>query len=125
MLTPQKAADTAGVSRKTIMDAINAHYLHAIKNNRGHWQIAETDLQAWMDGRETKVTATKPNATTSDVSVQVSVLEERLLSYQKQSKIYLQQLDEAKADKARLMTLLEEAQRKRGLWELLFGRAGG
>ena len=124
MLTPQKSADTAGVSRKTIMDAINAHYLHAIRNNRGHWQIEETDLQAWMDGRETKATATKPDDTTSDKSVEVAVLHERLIAAEKQSEIYLQQLSDAKAEKADLVELLRQAQRRRSLWEALFGRAG-
>ena len=124
MLTPQKAADTAGVSRKTIMDAINAHYLHAIQNNRRRWQIAETDLQAWMDGREIKVTATKPDATTSDASVEVAVLHERLVAAEKQTEIYRQQLSDANDEKANLVEVLREAQRRRSWREILFGRGG-
>ena len=124
MLTPQKAADVAGVSRKTIMDAVNAHYLHAVRNNRGHWQISETDLQAWMDGRETKAPTTKTDDTTSDASVEVAVLQERLVAAEKQTEIYRQQLSDANDEKANLVGLLKEAQRRRSWREVLFGRAG-
>ena len=121
MLTPQKAADVAGVSRKTVMDAINAHYLHAVRNNRGHWQITETDLQTWMDGREPKLTATSSSATTIDKSVEVAVIQERLVAAEKQTEIYRQQLDQERTEKAKLMDMLTEAQRRRGLIEFLFG----
>jgi excisionase family DNA binding protein len=51
MHSPQKAAGIAGVSRKTIVDAINAKKLYASRNNRNHWVISENDLKAWMDSR--------------------------------------------------------------------------
>lgn len=124
MLTPQKAADKAGVSRKTIMDAITAGKINAKRDNRNRWQIEEPDLQRWMDSREIRPQP-KPISDTNTVrSVEVAVLEERLLSSEKQITIYLQQLEDAKAEKARLLTLLEDAQRKRGWMEVLFGRAG-
>ena len=121
MLTPQKAANKAGVSRKTIMDAIAAGKITAKRDNRNRWQIDDADLQRWMDAREPRQPNQITAANTATI-MEVAVLEERLLSAHKQIEIHLQQLDDAKTEKMRLMTLLEDAQRRRGLWEMLFGR---
>ena len=51
MYSPQIAAGIADVSRKTVMNAINAGELKATRNNRNHWVISKVDLKAWMDSR--------------------------------------------------------------------------
>ena len=45
-MTPAQAATAAGVSRWTIMRAINSQQLKAHRNNRNEWQIAEDALAA-------------------------------------------------------------------------------
>lgn len=45
-MTPQQAAHLSGVSRWTIMRAINSQQLKAHRNNRNRWQIAHADLAA-------------------------------------------------------------------------------
>lgn len=79
MFTPQEAADRSGVSRKTIMDAIDSKKLNAIRDNRNRWQIGEDDLKRWMDSRtprRSKATITTPlTAPSADGTVRIAVLE--------------------------------------------------
>ena len=46
-MSPAQAAQAAGVSRWTIMRAINSHELQASRNNRNQWLIASDDLDRW------------------------------------------------------------------------------
>lgn len=51
-ITPQQAADKAGVSRPTIMLAIKSGSLVARRANSGNkWQIEEEALERWMRDR--------------------------------------------------------------------------
>ena len=52
MFSPQQAANKAGVSRRTVMSAIENMQLPAHRNNRNHWSIRPTDLANWMQERE-------------------------------------------------------------------------
>ena len=54
MLTPQKAADHAGVSRPSIMAAIKSGKLKASRTNKS-WLIAPEDLEEWMQGRRIRM----------------------------------------------------------------------
>lgn len=51
MLSPQQAADQVGVSRRTIMIAIEANELKATRNNKNHWKIRPEDLDEWLQER--------------------------------------------------------------------------
>jgi hypothetical protein len=66
MYSPQKAAGIAGVSRKTVMDAINAGKLKAKRNNKDYWVVSKVDLKTWMDSRRVK--ANKDDIKAQDVS---------------------------------------------------------
>lgn len=46
-MSPAQAAQVAGVSRWTIMRAIKAKELKAIRDNRNHWQITPDALAQW------------------------------------------------------------------------------
>lgn len=50
-LTPQQAAERAGVSRGTIMNAIKDNGLSAFRDNRNRWQIPIEELSKWMSER--------------------------------------------------------------------------
>jgi excisionase family DNA binding protein len=68
--SPQKAANVAGVSRKTIMNAIQAEKLNGYNNNRNRWMIKEEDLRAWMDARKViSVSSSTTNTLTYDSSI--------------------------------------------------------
>jgi hypothetical protein len=77
MYSPQKSAEIAGVSRKTVMDAINAQKLKSKRNNRNYWVISEVDLKAWMDSRRVKL---KPD--TSSKTITQLTLENKILAFQ-------------------------------------------
>ncbi|MEN8659814.1 MAG: helix-turn-helix domain-containing protein [Marivita sp.] len=64
MFSPQQAANKAGVSRKTVMNAIENMQLPAHRNNRNHWSIRPTDLANWMRDREKN----RPEPTTESSS---------------------------------------------------------
>ena len=64
-LSPQQAADKAGVSRRTIMIAIEKKALHARRDNRNHWKIEKSDLEEWMEAR-----MKSPTDTTTDIPVE-------------------------------------------------------
>jgi excisionase family DNA binding protein len=46
-MSPAQAAQAAGVSRWTIMRAINSQELQAIRGNRNQWKIALDALDRW------------------------------------------------------------------------------
>jgi len=64
--SPQKAAGIAGVSRKTVMAAINGRKLKAKRNNRDYWIISKVDLKTWVDS--IRVKANKDDIKAEDVS---------------------------------------------------------
>ena len=50
-MSPAQAAEVVGVSRWSIMRAINARKLQAVRGNRNQWLIASDDLAAWAEVR--------------------------------------------------------------------------
>lgn len=66
MFSPQKAAEKANVTRKTVMNAIKALKLKAHRNNENNWVIHSEDLDQWIAERE-KQGETPPTETTTPV----------------------------------------------------------
>lgn len=50
-MSPAQAAQMKGVSRRTIMRAIEAHELKAFRDNRNHWNIDPKELDMWADAQ--------------------------------------------------------------------------
>lgn len=50
-LTPKQAAERAGVGRTTIVRALNAGELKAIRDNDGRWKIDPEAVDDWMSMR--------------------------------------------------------------------------
>ena len=113
MLSPQKAAERAGVSRKTIMDNIHAGKLKAARNNLNRWQITPEDLQAWLAYR---VPTNKTDTTTDTYSETLKELEKENVSL----KVALQAAEKRVADLEEDRAHWRE-QASRGLWKRLFG----
>ena len=88
MLSPQKAALRAGVSRQTVVNAIKSGKLEGRRNNNNAWLIAPSDLDRWAEGRNAKhVQPSSPTTQTlTDTStatlhhkeLEIARLEERL-----------------------------------------------
>lgn len=78
MLTPQQAADKVGVSRTTIMNALQDRVLHGVKNNRNRWQITDEDLSKWMSGRGVSATDKSVKVSDTELSGQIQVLQAEL-----------------------------------------------
>ena len=129
VLSPQKAAERAGVSRKTVMDQIHAGKLKAERNNLNRWQIAPDDLEAWLSYR---VATRKTDTTTDTYTETLRQLEKENVSL----KVSLQAADKRVADLEedrehwrttanRLLTQQEnqpaQEQPKGGFWKRLFG----
>lgn len=146
MVSPQKAAEIAGVSRRTIMVAIESKALKAERNNRNHWRITEEDLGAWMASRspQVKPAPLEPSGTPTEDDLIAAVLREQLRAaedeagklrdwiekreadHRVQIEDITKRMDAALAqrntDYQQALDLLREASRKRGLWELIFGK---
>lgn len=50
-MSPAQAAHMKGVSRRTIMRAIESHELQAFRDNRNHWKIDPQALDKWADAQ--------------------------------------------------------------------------
>lgn len=47
LYTPNQVALRTGISRRSVMRAINSEQLPAVRNGGGHWQIRRDDMLAW------------------------------------------------------------------------------
>lgn len=113
MLSPQKSAERAGVSRKTVMDQIHSGKLKAARNNLNRWQIAPEDLEAWLSDR---VPARKTDTITDTYTETLRQLEKENVSL----KVSLQAAEKRVADLEEDRAHWRE-QASRGLWKRLFG----
>jgi excisionase family DNA binding protein len=78
MLSPQKAAEEAGVSRRTIMVAIESQQLKAHRNNKNHWKIRPEDLEEWLQERGTFKKPTISDSSSdsnSEISLKIKLVE--------------------------------------------------
>ena len=65
-LSPAQAAQAVSVSRWTIMRAIKAHELKAIRDNKNHWKIDPNELDLWSTSTVRTVEDAHPVHTTRD-----------------------------------------------------------
>lgn len=65
-LTPQQAAERAGVSRSTIVRALQDRELSAMRDNSGRWQIDPEQLAAWALHRAETAHGHRPNTDHAD-----------------------------------------------------------
>jgi excisionase family DNA binding protein len=114
MYSPQKSAEIAGVSRKTVMDAINAKKLNATRNNRNHWVISKDDLKAWMDTRGVKLKPDTSSDASSDNITRLSVENSGLKAEVKAKDETITDLKVERDD--------WKALAQRSVWQKLFGK---
>lgn len=79
--TPAQAANVAHTSRSTISRELKSGKLRGIRNNSGHWRIAEDDLTAWL-GQALHTVQDQPktdqSAQIAHLTAKVGMLEERI-----------------------------------------------
>lgn len=77
-MSPAQAAQSKGVSRRTIMRAIEAHDLKAVRDNRNRWKIDPQELDKWADAQwapSGQVHSDLPTMPTSSLEVKLAVAE--------------------------------------------------
>ncbi len=107
-LSPQQAADKAGVSRRTIMVAIENKALHSTRNNRNHHKIEESDLEKWMEARMKPTTDTPTDIPVAEVSPNTDLMVEN---------------SGLKAELQGVRELLKATQEERDQWRELANRS--
>lgn len=77
-MSPAQAAQLKGVSRRTIMRAIESHELRAFRDNRNHWKIDPQALDKWADAQWAPSEHAHPEAPTlptSDLAISLARVE--------------------------------------------------
>lgn len=77
-ISPAHAAQSKGVSRRTIMRAIDALELKAVRDNRNRWKIDPEDLDRWAGAQWALSGHTRiilPTLPTSDLEAKLAVAE--------------------------------------------------
>lgn len=117
-ISPAQAAKLKGVSRRTIMRAIESHELQALRDNRNHWKIDPQALDKWADAQWATSDYAHPEVPTlptSDLAISLARAEAERDALRE----HLEQIKEDRDHWRRLATMqqkaLEEKQKKR-LW---------
>jgi excisionase family DNA binding protein len=77
-MSPAHAAQSKNVSRRTIMRAVEALDLKAVRDNRNHWKINPQDLDRWAGAQcapSGHAHPTLPTMPTSDFEARLTVAE--------------------------------------------------
>lgn len=136
LLSPAQAAQVVGVSRWTVVRAINAQALRASRDNKNQWRIKLEDLQTWCGAHDAHSVLTEhdqpsaPLVAPSDAHTNAGLREEaaalrtevRLLNEGLVDLRRRLDASEARADAAHTHAqalALALTQRPLGLWELL------
>ena len=122
-MSPAQAAHAIGVSRWTIMRAINSQELQAIRDNRNQWKIAPDALDRWR-----AYTVRTPTVLhTLHTQEEAQELREKLAAEKSRADVAeamlhreREALDEVRADrdawKRQATVLLAAPQKRRGWW---------
>ena len=112
-MSPAQAAQAAGVSRWTIMRAINSHKLKAHRDNRNNWQVSNEDLDQWW-AHSVRQQQNAPPSAHPDVSPE---LREKLAGETARADAAERARDQAELDRDRWREIAEKlASRPRRLW---------
>ena len=92
LLSAEKAAKIAGVSRSSISKAVNSGQLPPQRNNLQHIRIDEDDLQAWMERRPKRKVTPKADPDPAAPSEELIELQINLATAEKEVDLLKQQL---------------------------------
>ncbi|WP_179193397.1 helix-turn-helix domain-containing protein [Acetobacter orientalis] len=67
-MSPKQAGQVTGVSRRTIMRAIETHNLRAFRDNKNQWRITNDDLESWARAHRAHCSPTEQKEATAQPS---------------------------------------------------------
>jgi excisionase family DNA binding protein len=121
-LSPQQAADRVGASRWTINRALLSGDLKGSRNNRGHWKVDPSDVDAWAaenvrteQHTEQRTEQQSPQEANiahtfavenAGLKVEVSQLRERLAEAQEHAANARSDLAEARKEREKFLEIL-------------------
>ena len=133
-LSLNRASKQGKVAKTTLQRALDNGELSATKNDKGHWQIEESEFGRWLGNRSTEQNETSsenrvgtPNGTpekTADISAletEVKLLRERLTDKDEFITDLQRRLDNEAEERRKLTMMLtdqrtDEDQKGRGGW---------
>lgn len=118
-LSPNEAAVRSGVSRRSIMRAIEAGVLSAQRNNRNQWQIDEDALAQWARSGPAQLVAQV--VPTSEAAVVPAVLEERIRGLERLVEEMRSEREALRADRDALRDALRVVSERRPWWRRVAG----
>ena len=125
LISPAQAAEIIGVSRRTIMRAIETHDLQAFRDNKNHWKIEMKALNQWK--RTEHARSEHAHSEASAISLQDMAI--ALGRAEAERDALREQLEQTKEDRdhwrglaARQQLVLTSA-RSNGFWKRLLWRS--
>jgi excisionase family DNA binding protein len=122
-LTPQKAAQRAGVGRTTIMRALEREELKAMRDNAGRWKISSDSLDDWVSMRPVRSdVGQSPSAVSdSDHGQELAAAKVEIATLKAQKDGLEARLSDAHAERDRIAATLDKAlEARRGFLERIF-----
>lgn len=100
-LSPAQAAKRSGVSRWTIMRAIKASEIKALRDNHNHWRINEKSFDDWCKERSAHTDDAQPFAhAAAQPDAQADMAKSvRIAELEVETKMMRHQIDELKQDR--------------------------
>jgi len=95
-LSPAQAAQRSGVSRWTIIRAIQATEIEALRDNRNHWKININSLDKWCIARGAHTVLAQVDAPDAQADTASKV---RIAELETETRMLKVQLDEVKQDR--------------------------
>lgn len=122
-LTPQKAAQRAGVGRTTIMRALEREELKAMRDNVGRWKISSDSLDDWVSMRPVRsdVGLSPSTVPDSDRGQELATAKVEIATLKAQKDGLEARLSDAHAERDRLAAALHKSlEARRGFLERIF-----
>ncbi len=141
-LSLNRAAKQGGIAKSTLQRALENGDLSADKNDKGHWQIDESEFGRWLGSRSTEHTETSSEnqlgthggtqEKTTDFSAletEVKLLRERLGDKDEFIADLQRRLDDEASERRKLTALLTDQREtsgksSQGWWKRFTGQAG-
>jgi excisionase family DNA binding protein len=108
--TPAAAAKLVGCGRASIMRAIDAQKLKAIRDNRNRWRISEDDLQIWMKCRLVAAPDTNRSVSGEQLLSRANVAEARVEMLTSKVQDLTSQIEDLKTDRDAWRDLSQKVQ---------------
>lgn len=97
--TPASAAKIAGCGRASIMRAIDAKKIEAIRDNRNRWRISEEALLKWIESKQVTTPSTVRSVTDGHLLSRANVAEARVEMLTSQVHDLTSQIEDLKTDR--------------------------